>query len=147
MHWPICTVRTSASDVCLCACARARVRGCVFRCVLAYMYCTYFRKQCVLAYFCTVHVCICAAVFQEALPVQVYLCCCVSGSTLSTGVFVLCFRRHSQYRYCWYTPLFGLKVRWAGEQEHPPELQQRISCMKAKMYHLRQTLTQQTVKH
>ncbi|XP_031441073.1 active breakpoint cluster region-related protein isoform X2 [Clupea harengus] len=54
--------------------------------------------------------------------------------------------RHSQYRYCWYTPLFGLKVRWAGEQEHPPELQQRISCMKAKMYHLRQTLTQQTKK-
>ncbi|XP_062371732.1 active breakpoint cluster region-related protein isoform X2 [Sardina pilchardus] len=52
--------------------------------------------------------------------------------------------RQSQYRYSWHMPLFGLQVRWAGEEEQTPELQQRISCMKAKMYQLRQALTQQT---
>ncbi|KAL2079805.1 hypothetical protein ACEWY4_025549 [Coilia grayii] len=51
--------------------------------------------------------------------------------------------RHCQYRYCWHMPLFGLRVRWAGEEEHLPDTQQRISCMKAKMYQLRQAVRQQ----
>src|SRR4029434_4396569 len=99
--WAYMLLYVFPEAMCVCVRARTRVWLCVFRCVLAYMYCTYFRKQCVLAYFCTVHLCVfvllcvrrhsqyrcICAVFQEALSVQVYLCCCVSGGTLSTGVF------------------------------------------------------------
>ena len=81
VYWPICTVRISGSNV-------YWPISVLYTCVFVLLC---FRRH-------SQYRCICA-VFQEALSVQVYLCCCVSGGTPSTGVFVLlCFRKHSQYR-------------------------------------------------
>ncbi|XP_041926440.1 breakpoint cluster region protein isoform X2 [Alosa sapidissima] len=71
------------------------------------------------------------------LYTDLLLCVKLRGYTLG---------RQTQYRYSWHMPLFGLRVHWAGEGDHPPELKQRISCMKAKMYQLREALAQQTKK-
>ncbi|XP_030634996.1 active breakpoint cluster region-related protein [Chanos chanos] len=48
--------------------------------------------------------------------------------------------KNVQYRFCWYMPLAGLRLHWSTEQKHPADLQQRISNMKAKMFHLRHEL-------
>ncbi|KAI4897053.1 hypothetical protein NFI96_011402 [Prochilodus magdalenae] len=48
--------------------------------------------------------------------------------------------RQLHYRFCWYMPLAGLKMHWAQEQDPPPDLQLKISNMRAKMFHCRRTL-------
>ncbi|XP_063043311.1 active breakpoint cluster region-related protein [Engraulis encrasicolus] len=68
------------------------------------------------------------------LYTDLLLCVKFKGGTLG---------RHSQYRYCWHMPLFGLQLHWAGELDYQPDMQQRISTMKAKMYQLCQALRQQ----
>ncbi|XP_068444089.1 active breakpoint cluster region-related protein [Clinocottus analis] len=47
-----------------------------------------------------------------------------------------------QYRFCWYLPLAGLKLRWVADQERPPDAQLRLHAMRTKMHLLRQQLRQ-----
>ncbi|XP_038588586.1 active breakpoint cluster region-related protein isoform X2 [Micropterus salmoides] len=51
--------------------------------------------------------------------------------------------KQDQYRFCWYVPLAGLKLRWVAEQERSPVTHLRIHTIRTKMYLLRQQLRQQ----
>ncbi|XP_051284797.1 active breakpoint cluster region-related protein isoform X1 [Dicentrarchus labrax] len=53
--------------------------------------------------------------------------------------------KHDQYRFCWYLPLAGLKLRWVTEQERS-DTQIRVHTMRAKMYFLRQQIQQHKAK-
>ncbi|XP_042154237.1 active breakpoint cluster region-related protein isoform X3 [Oncorhynchus tshawytscha] len=50
--------------------------------------------------------------------------------------------KQAQYRFCWYLPLAGLKLRWGPEMERTTDTHQRIHTMRAKMYVLRHELRQ-----
>nr|XP_046237451.1 active breakpoint cluster region-related protein isoform X2 [Scatophagus argus] len=50
--------------------------------------------------------------------------------------------KQDQYRFCWYLPLAGLKLRWTAEQERPSDTQLRVHAIRTKMYLLRQQLRQ-----
>ncbi|XP_042368351.1 active breakpoint cluster region-related protein isoform X2 [Plectropomus leopardus] len=47
-----------------------------------------------------------------------------------------------QYRFCWYLPLAGLKLRWVADQERSPDAHLRLHTIRTKMYLLRQQLRQ-----
>ncbi|TMS02309.1 Active breakpoint cluster region-related protein [Larimichthys crocea] len=51
--------------------------------------------------------------------------------------------KQDQYRFCWYLPLAGLKLRWVAEQERSPDTHLRLHTIRTKMYHLREQLQQQ----
>ncbi|KAK6292053.1 hypothetical protein J4Q44_G00378380 [Coregonus suidteri] len=50
--------------------------------------------------------------------------------------------KQAQYRFCWYLPLAGLKLRWGPEMERTTDTHHRIHAMRAKMYLLRHELRQ-----
>ncbi|XP_071371394.1 active breakpoint cluster region-related protein isoform X1 [Centroberyx affinis] len=50
--------------------------------------------------------------------------------------------KQAQYRFCWYLPLAGLRLRWAADQEGPADTHLRIHTIRTKMYLLRQQLRQ-----
>ncbi|CAB1345228.1 unnamed protein product, partial [Coregonus sp. 'balchen'] len=54
--------------------------------------------------------------------------------------------KQAQYRFCWYLPLAGLKLRWGPEMERTTDTHHRIHAMRAKMYLLRHEL-RQTMNH
>ncbi|KAG7243436.1 hypothetical protein INR49_011893 [Caranx melampygus] len=51
--------------------------------------------------------------------------------------------KQDQYRFCWYVPLAGLKVRWVADQDRLSDAQLRLHTIRTKMYILRQQLQQQ----
>ncbi|XP_026174895.1 active breakpoint cluster region-related protein isoform X2 [Mastacembelus armatus] len=51
--------------------------------------------------------------------------------------------KQDQYKFCWYLPLAGLKLRWAADQERLSDTQLRLHNIRTKMYLLRQQLQQQ----
>ncbi|XP_070786126.1 active breakpoint cluster region-related protein isoform X2 [Enoplosus armatus] len=52
--------------------------------------------------------------------------------------------KQDQYRFCWYLPLAGLKLRWVADQERSPDTHLRLHTIRTKMYLLRQQLRQHT---
>ncbi|XP_047439708.1 breakpoint cluster region protein isoform X2 [Mugil cephalus] len=52
--------------------------------------------------------------------------------------------KQDQYRFCWYVPLAGLRLRWVAEQERPHDMNDRLHTLRTKMYILRQQLQQHT---
>uniref|UniRef100_UPI0037E9886C active breakpoint cluster region-related protein n=1 Tax=Semicossyphus pulcher TaxID=241346 RepID=UPI0037E9886C len=50
--------------------------------------------------------------------------------------------KQEQYRFCWFLPLAGLKLRWASEQERSTDTHLRLHSIRTKMYQLRQQLRQ-----
>ncbi|XP_070848817.1 active breakpoint cluster region-related protein isoform X2 [Chaetodon trifascialis] len=51
--------------------------------------------------------------------------------------------KQDQYRFSWYLPLAGLKLRWAADQERSPDTHLRLHTIRTKMFLLRQQLQQQ----
>ncbi|XP_018551974.1 active breakpoint cluster region-related protein isoform X1 [Lates calcarifer] len=51
--------------------------------------------------------------------------------------------KQDQYRFCWYLPLAGLKLRWVADQERSCDTNLRLHTIRTKMYLLRQQLQQQ----
>ncbi|XP_071315581.1 active breakpoint cluster region-related protein isoform X2 [Trachinotus anak] len=51
--------------------------------------------------------------------------------------------KQDQYRFCWYLPLAGLKLRWVADQEQSSDTHLRLHTVRTKMYLLRQQLQQQ----
>lgn len=51
-------------------------------------------------------------------------------------------RKPDSYRFCWYLPLAGLKLRWVAEQERSQDTHHRLHSIRAKMFLLRQQLQQ-----
>ncbi|KAF0029271.1 hypothetical protein F2P81_018376 [Scophthalmus maximus] len=63
---------------------------------------------------------------------------------------LLCTRfKHStrgkpdQYRFCWYLPLAGLKLRWVADEERSADARPRLHTVRAKMFLLRRQPQQQ----
>ncbi|KAM8900086.1 active breakpoint cluster region-related protein isoform 2-T2 [Spinachia spinachia] len=50
--------------------------------------------------------------------------------------------KQDQYRFCWYLPLAGLKLRWVADQELSPDARLRLHAIRTKMHLLRQQLQQ-----
>ncbi|XP_054457352.1 active breakpoint cluster region-related protein isoform X2 [Anoplopoma fimbria] len=50
--------------------------------------------------------------------------------------------KQDQYRFCWYLPLAGLKLRWVADQERSPDAHLRLHTIRTKMFLLRQQLRQ-----
>uniref|UniRef100_A0AAQ4QY75 Si:dkey-33c9.6 n=1 Tax=Gasterosteus aculeatus aculeatus TaxID=481459 RepID=A0AAQ4QY75_GASAC len=50
--------------------------------------------------------------------------------------------KQDQYRFCWYLPLAGLKLRWVADQELSPDARLRLHGIRTKMHLLRQQLQQ-----
>ncbi|XP_068569433.1 active breakpoint cluster region-related protein isoform X1 [Cebidichthys violaceus] len=50
--------------------------------------------------------------------------------------------RQEQYRFCWYLPLAGLKLRWVADQERSPDAHLRLHTIRTKMHLLCQQLRQ-----
>ncbi|KAM3857431.1 active breakpoint cluster region-related protein [Diretmus argenteus] len=48
------------------------------------------------------------------------------------------------YRFCWYLPLAGLRLRWVADQDQSPDTNLRIHTIRTKMFLLRQQLQQHT---
>ncbi|XP_037615594.1 breakpoint cluster region protein isoform X1 [Sebastes umbrosus] len=48
--------------------------------------------------------------------------------------------KQDQYRFCWYLPLAGLKLRWVADQERSADAQLRLHTIRTKIYLLRQQL-------
>ncbi|XP_034712487.1 active breakpoint cluster region-related protein isoform X4 [Etheostoma cragini] len=48
--------------------------------------------------------------------------------------------KQDQYRFCWYLPLAGLKLRWVADQERSIDANLRLHTIRTKMYLLRQQL-------
>ncbi|XP_032367236.1 active breakpoint cluster region-related protein isoform X4 [Etheostoma spectabile] len=48
--------------------------------------------------------------------------------------------KQDQYRFCWYLPLAGLKLRWVADQERSIEANLRLHTIRTKMYLLQQQL-------
>ncbi|XP_038150788.1 breakpoint cluster region protein isoform X3 [Cyprinodon tularosa] len=53
--------------------------------------------------------------------------------------------KQDQYRFSWYLPLAGLKLRWVTDHERPSDTTVRLHSLRTKMFLLRQQL-QQNVK-
>ncbi|XP_078132648.1 active breakpoint cluster region-related protein isoform X2 [Sander vitreus] len=53
--------------------------------------------------------------------------------------------KQDQYRFCWYLPLAGLKLRWVADQERSLDANLRLHTIRTKMYLLRQQLQQHAV--
>ncbi|XP_041821379.1 breakpoint cluster region protein isoform X2 [Chelmon rostratus] len=51
--------------------------------------------------------------------------------------------KQDQYRFSWYLPLAGLKLRWAADQERTPDAHLRLHTIRTKMFLLRQQLQHQ----
>ncbi|XP_067380412.1 active breakpoint cluster region-related protein isoform X2 [Channa argus] len=51
--------------------------------------------------------------------------------------------KQDQYRFCWYLPLAGLKLRWTADQERSSDTLLRLQTIRSKMYLLQQQLKQQ----
>uniref|UniRef100_A0A672ZEJ1 Si:dkey-33c9.6 n=1 Tax=Sphaeramia orbicularis TaxID=375764 RepID=A0A672ZEJ1_9TELE len=51
--------------------------------------------------------------------------------------------KQDQYRFCWYLPLAGLKLRWFMDEERSADTQLRLQAIRTKMHLLRQQLQQQ----
>ncbi|XP_035004267.2 active breakpoint cluster region-related protein isoform X3 [Hippoglossus stenolepis] len=49
--------------------------------------------------------------------------------------------KQDQYRFCWYLPLAGLKLRWSSD--HEPDTRLRLQAIRTKMFVLRHQLQQQ----
>lgn len=58
----------------------------------------------------------------------------------------ICSRKQDQYRFSWYLPLAGLRLRWVADQERPPDTTVRLLSLRAKMFLLRQQLEQNVVR-
>ncbi|XP_034413045.1 active breakpoint cluster region-related protein isoform X2 [Cyclopterus lumpus] len=52
--------------------------------------------------------------------------------------------KQEQYRFCWFLPLAGLKLRWVAHQERPPDTHLRVHTARTKMHLHRQQLRQHT---
>ncbi|KAK2863099.1 hypothetical protein Q5P01_002632 [Channa striata] len=52
--------------------------------------------------------------------------------------------KQDQYRFCWYLPLAGLKLRWTADHERSSDTLVRLHGLRSKIYLLRQQLKQQT---
>ncbi|KAM4536877.1 active breakpoint cluster region-related protein isoform 3-T3 [Odontesthes bonariensis] len=50
--------------------------------------------------------------------------------------------KQDQYRFCWYLPLAGLRLRCVADQERPPDTNVRLHTIRTKMYLLWQQLQQ-----
>ncbi|KAK9524773.1 hypothetical protein VZT92_017141 [Zoarces viviparus] len=50
--------------------------------------------------------------------------------------------KQEQYRFCWYLPLAGLKLRWVADQERSPDAHLRLHAIRTKMHLLCQQLRQ-----
>ncbi|KAM4564819.1 active breakpoint cluster region-related protein isoform 2-T2 [Fundulus diaphanus] len=50
--------------------------------------------------------------------------------------------KQDQYRFSWYLPLAGLRLRWVTDQERPPDTTVRLHTLRTKMFLLRQQLQQ-----
>ncbi|XP_028420234.1 active breakpoint cluster region-related protein isoform X2 [Perca flavescens] len=50
--------------------------------------------------------------------------------------------KQDQYRFCWYLPLAGLKLRWIADQERSLDANLRLHTIRTKMHLLRQQLQQ-----
>ncbi|KAF7644844.1 hypothetical protein LDENG_00214620 [Lucifuga dentata] len=48
--------------------------------------------------------------------------------------------KQEQYRFCWYLPLAGLKLRWIADYERSADTHLRIHTIRSKIYLLRQQL-------
>ncbi|KAL6118544.1 uncharacterized protein ACO6RY_03330 [Pungitius sinensis] len=48
--------------------------------------------------------------------------------------------KQDQYRFCWYLPLAGLKLRWVADQGLSPDARLRLHAIRTKMHLLRQQL-------
>ncbi|XP_076581250.1 active breakpoint cluster region-related protein isoform X2 [Chaetodon auriga] len=51
--------------------------------------------------------------------------------------------KQDQYRFSWYLPLAGVKLRWAADQERSSDTHLRVHTIRTKMFLLRQQLQQQ----
>lgn len=69
-----------------------------------------------------------------------------SKATLAWDVCIFFSRRQDQYRFCWYLPLAGLKLRLVADQERSSDAHLRaLHNIRTKVYLLRQQLKQQAV--
>uniref|UniRef100_A0A3B4VGF2 Si:dkey-33c9.6 n=1 Tax=Seriola dumerili TaxID=41447 RepID=A0A3B4VGF2_SERDU len=63
---------------------------------------------------------------------------------------LLCTRfkhaKQDQYRFCWYLPLAGLKLRWVADHERSSDTHLRLHTIRSKMFILRQQLQQQVLQ-
>ncbi|XP_027894704.1 active breakpoint cluster region-related protein isoform X2 [Xiphophorus couchianus] len=50
--------------------------------------------------------------------------------------------KQDQYRFSWYLPLAGLRLRWVADHEQPPDTTVRLLNLRTKMFLLRQQLQQ-----
>ncbi|XP_036002298.1 breakpoint cluster region protein isoform X2 [Fundulus heteroclitus] len=50
--------------------------------------------------------------------------------------------KQDQYRFSWYLPLAGLRLRWVTDHERPPDTTVRLHTLRTKMFLLRQQLQQ-----
>ncbi|MED6269584.1 hypothetical protein CHARACLAT_000927 [Characodon lateralis] len=50
--------------------------------------------------------------------------------------------KQDQYRFSWYLPLAGLRLRWVTDHERPPDTTVRLQTLRTKMFLLRQQLHQ-----
>ncbi|XP_043953096.1 active breakpoint cluster region-related protein isoform X2 [Gambusia affinis] len=50
--------------------------------------------------------------------------------------------KQDQYRFSWYLPLAGLRLRWVADHELPPDTAVRLLTLRTKMFLLRQQLQQ-----
>lgn len=48
--------------------------------------------------------------------------------------------KQDQYRFCWYLPLAGLKLRWVADQARSPDAHHRLHTIRIKMHLLRQQM-------
>ena len=73
-------------------------------------------------------------------PLWTYRCMMTS----KRGLLFICVssRKPDSYRFCWYLPLAGLKLRWVAEQERSQDTHLRLHAIRAKMYLFRQQLQQ-----
>lgn len=55
-------------------------------------------------------------------------------------------RKQDQYRFSWYLPLAGLRLRWVADHEQPPDTTVRLLNLRTKMFLLRQQLQQNPVR-
>ncbi|XP_076017491.1 breakpoint cluster region protein [Genypterus blacodes] len=63
---------------------------------------------------------------------------------LCTRVKAAAKGKQDQYRFCWYLPLAGLKLRWGTDHEQAADTHLRIHSMRSKLYLLQHQLREQT---
>uniref|UniRef100_A0A1A8EV15 Breakpoint cluster region n=2 Tax=Nothobranchius korthausae TaxID=1143690 RepID=A0A1A8EV15_9TELE len=52
--------------------------------------------------------------------------------------------KQEQYRFCWYLPLAGLRLRWTADKKRSSDINVRLHDLRTKMFILRQQLQQHT---